>query len=153
MRLSPKWLGGIWRTPIFSQMEEWQHLCSWIIRFAILHGSSQIVNTHELREKIKEYLEIPSYAIKAYIAVNNVEDDDETAEPRFNIIWTTHKLMERISDNLTQDDATYRLVWQGMFIHIDVILCVTEGCVFTLVKHYMLLATCIASNVWLFHLF
>ena len=113
----------------------------------LLHGSSQIVNTHELREKIQEYLEIPSDANKAYIAVNNVEDDDETAEPRFNIIWTTHKLMERISDNLTQDDATYRLVWQGMFNHIDVILCVSEGFVFTPVKHYILLATCMASNV------
>ena len=109
----------------------------------LLHGSSQIVNTHELREKIQEYLEIPSDANKAYIAVNNVEDDDETAEPRFNIIWTTHKLMERISDNLTQDDATYRLVWQGMFF-ILMLFCVFLKVLFS----HLLNIICYLLHVW-----
>ena len=40
-------------------------------------------------------------------------DDDEQKEPRFTIIWTSKELMKRTSSELTQDDATYRLTWQG----------------------------------------
>ena len=34
-------------------------------------------------------------------------------EPHFCIIWTSKKLLARIGEELTQDDATYRLTWQG----------------------------------------
>ena len=34
-------------------------------------------------------------------------------EPHFSIIWTSKKLTAHISDDFIQDDATYRLTWQG----------------------------------------
>ena len=78
-----------------------------------LHGSSQIFDTHQLREKIHEFSEIPDDDLKGYIVCSEVHYEDEDADPRFNIIWTSKKLMNRISDDFIQDDATYRLVWQG----------------------------------------
>ena len=77
------------------------------------HGSSQIFDTHKLREKINEFSEIPDNDLKGYIVCCEVHDEDENVDPRFNIIWTSKKLMNRISDYFIQDDATHRLVWQG----------------------------------------
>ena len=51
--------------------------------------------------------------MEAYIAYHEVLDEEEDEEPRFTVIWTSKKLLARTSNNLTQDDATYRLVWQG----------------------------------------
>ena len=81
-----------------------------------VYGSNQIFNTHQLREKINEYTEVPEEDNKAYIAASNVEDEKEDEEPRFNIIWTSKKLMKRISNDMIQDDATYRLLWQGNLV-------------------------------------
>ena len=78
-----------------------------------VHGCNQIFDTHQLREKINEHSEVPEDDTKAYIAASRIEDEDENEEPRFNIVWTSNKLMKRISDDLVQDDATYRLLWQG----------------------------------------
>ena len=82
------------------------------IRFS-LNKSQQIFTTHDLREKIKEHLDIPEDDTTAYIAAYEVIDDDETAEPRFTVIWTSRRMLARTSNNMTQDDATYRLIWQG----------------------------------------
>ena len=79
----------------------------------LLHGSSQIFNTHQLREKVDEYKDVPDDENKAYIAVSNVIDEDENKEPRFHKLWTSKNLKKRIDKKLTQDDATYRLLWQG----------------------------------------
>ena len=78
-----------------------------------LKKTEQIFTTHDLREKIKEKLEIPEDEMEAYIAYHEVLDEEEDEEPRFTVIWTSKKLLARTSNNLTQDDATYRLVWQG----------------------------------------
>ena len=79
-----------------------------------VHGVNQIFDTHQLREKIAEHSEVPEDDdTKAYIAASQIEDEDENEEPRFNVVWTSNKLMKRISDDLVQDDATYRLLWQG----------------------------------------
>ena len=79
-----------------------------------VHGVNQIFDTHLLREKIAEHSEVPEDDdTKAYIAASQIEDEDENEEPRFNIVWTSNKLMKRISNDLVQDDATYRLLWQG----------------------------------------
>ena len=79
----------------------------------LLYGSKQIFNTHELREKIKEYSDEPEDDNTAFIAFSNVIDEDEAKEPRFSILWTSKKLKKRIDKKLTQDDATYRLLYQG----------------------------------------
>ena len=81
-----------------------------------VYGSNQIFDTHQLREKINEYTEVPEEDNKAYIAASNVEDEKEDEEPRFNIIWTSKKLMKRISNDMIQDVATYRLLWQGNLV-------------------------------------
>jgi hypothetical protein len=78
-----------------------------------LNKTKQIFTTHDLREKIKEKLEVPEDDTDAYIAFHEVLDENEDEEPRFTIIWTSKRLLERTSSQLTQDDATYRLVWQG----------------------------------------
>ena len=73
----------------------------------------QIFDMHQLRQKIEEKLEIPFDNTDSYIAYHHVDDEQEENEPHFSIIWTSKKLLARISDELTQDDATYRLTWQG----------------------------------------
>ena len=60
-----------------------------------------------------KYLDIPEDDNTAYIAAYEVIDDDETKEPRFTVIWTSRRMLARTSNNMTQDDATYRLTWQG----------------------------------------
>ena len=78
-----------------------------------LNKSQQIFTTHDLREKIKEHLDITEDDNTAYIADYEVIDDDETKEPRFTVICTSRRMLARTSNNMTQDDATYRLTWQG----------------------------------------
>ena len=60
--------------------------------------------------KINEKLEVPEDDISSYIAYHEVNDEDDAEEPRFSIIWTSKKLLKRVSADLTQDDATYRCV-------------------------------------------
>ena len=79
----------------------------------IIRKTVQIFDTHQLRQKIEEKLEIPFDNTDSYIAYHHVDDEQEENEPHFSIIWTSKKLLARISDELTQDDATYRLTWQG----------------------------------------
>ena len=74
----------------------------------LLHKSEQVITTGELRTKIKQHVAVPDDECEAYIAYYKIDDDDENLEPRFNIIWTSKKLLSRINDDLTQDDATYR---------------------------------------------
>jgi hypothetical protein len=49
----------------------------------------------------------------SYIAYLHFEIEDDSKDPNFGIIWTSKKLYFRISDDFTQDDATYRLTHQG----------------------------------------
>ena len=74
----------------------------------IIRRTIQIFDTHELRQKISEKLDIPENSTESYIAFHEVLDDDDDKEPRFTIIWTSKKLLKRVSESLTQDDATYR---------------------------------------------
>ena len=82
----------------------------------LINKTKQIFTTHDLREKIKENLEIPVDDTDAYIAFHEVLDENEDEEPRFTIIWTSKTLLGRTSSELTQDDATYRLVWQVSYL-------------------------------------
>ena len=78
-----------------------------------LNMTDHIFTTHELREKIKDNLNIPENDNEPYIAFHEVLDENELEEPRFTVIWTSKKMMKRASNEMTQDDATYRLTWQG----------------------------------------
>ena len=79
------------------------HHCRSIIRRNI-----QIFDTHELREKIAENIQVPVEDTEGYIAHSEVNDDEDDVEPRFVIIWTSTKLKARVNQSMTQDDATYR---------------------------------------------
>jgi hypothetical protein len=80
---------------------------------SILRKTIEIFDTFQLREKIAEKLEVPSEDTESYIAYHHIDDEDDSKDPHFCIIWTSKKLLARISDDFTQDDATYRLTWQG----------------------------------------
>ena len=84
----------------------------------ILNKTKDILTTHDLRQLVLKNLEIPESDIEAYIPFSEIIDDDEKEDPKFTIIITTKKLMERVSsDKLFQVDATYRLVWQVKISH------------------------------------
>ena len=80
---------------------------------SLIRKTLQIFDTHQLREKIEEKLEVPANDTDSYIVYHHVDDEQEKEEPHFSIIWTSKKLTARISDDFIQDDATYRLTWQG----------------------------------------
>ena len=63
--------------------------------------------------QIQENLEVPIDDTDAYIADYTIDDECDEKEPRFAVIWTSKKLKARIGNKMTQDDATYRLTWQG----------------------------------------
>ena len=75
--------------------------------------TDHIFTTHELREKIKDNLNIPENDNEPYISFHEVLDENELEEPRFIVIWTSKKMMKRASNEMTQDVATYCLTWQG----------------------------------------
>ena len=74
----------------------------------LLRKTEQIFTTGDLRSKINQHLAIPDDDCESYIAYHKIDDEDEKADPRFTIIWTSKKLLARIKGELTQDDATYR---------------------------------------------
>ena len=84
----------------------------WTCR-SILRKSIDIFYTHQLREKNR--WEVRSscwrhsklHCLSSYLWWRG----DEGAH--FCIIWTNKKLLARIGEELTQDDATYRLTWPG----------------------------------------
>ena len=49
---------------------------------------------------------------RAYVVHHEVIDDQGDGEVRFLVMWTSQNMKERISEDITQDDATYRLMWQ-----------------------------------------
>jgi len=80
---------------------------------SIIRRSIEIFDTHQLRQKIAEKLDIPSDEKESYIAYHHVDDEDESGDPHFCIIWTSRRLSASIAEDFTQDDATYRLTLQG----------------------------------------
>ena len=43
----------------------------------------------------------------------NINDDVDGVRPRFTVIWSTKNLLSRMNQQFHQDDATYKLVWEG----------------------------------------
>ena len=86
---------------------------------SIIRKTIQIFDTHQLRQKIEEKLGVPTDDTESYIAYNHVDDENEVEDPHFSIIWTSNKLIARISDDMTQDDATYRYVCLYCFSQVS----------------------------------
>ena len=81
--------------------------------------SSKVKNTHELRLKVAEYLDEPASDLKAFVPSYDIDDDDDTKEPRFTIIFTTKKNLRKLNSNrVLQTDATYRLDWFGFPVFV-----------------------------------
>ena len=70
---------------------------------SVLRKTIEIFDTHQMREKVAEKLEVPENDIESYIAYHHIDDEDDSKDPHFCIIWMSKKL----------DDATYRLMYQG----------------------------------------
>ena len=68
---------------------------------------------HLSSDKRFEHVEEPLAEAEGYIIYHHVDDENEAQDPHFCIIWTSKKLGRRISEDFVQDDATYRLTWQG----------------------------------------
>ena len=81
--------------------------------------SSKVLNTHELRQKIAQMLEKPSSEIKAFVPHYVIDDEDETENPRFTVLFSTLKNMAKMKDDrVLQTDATYRLNWHGFPVFV-----------------------------------
>ena len=72
--------------------------------------SIRVENTHELRQKVAEYLEEPKSDLEAWIPFHDIQDSDPSKDPRFTVIFSSKKNLEKLkSSRLLQTDATYRL--------------------------------------------
>ena len=71
------------------------------------------------KPKIAKKLDVPDDDTESYIVYHHIDDEQELKEPHFCIIWTSKKLSARIGGELTQDDATYRLLWQGYPFYVS----------------------------------
>ena len=72
-----------------------------------------MVDTTDLRHACEEKAAIPEDNHEPYIAYYNIKDDVEGIRPRFTIIWSTRHLLVRMNQQFHQDNATYKLVWEG----------------------------------------
>ena len=81
--------------------------------------STKVKNTHELRMKVAKFLGEPASTIEAFIPYHDIDDEDDSKEPRFTIIFTTKKNMSKLrSESVLQTDATYRLDWLGFPVFV-----------------------------------
>ena len=79
----------------------------------------KILNTHELRQSLANLLETPESKMEAFVPFHEIEDSNDDEDPRFTIIFTTTKNMEKMrSDRVLQTDATYRLNWLGFPVFV-----------------------------------
>ena len=57
----------------------------------IAFPSKSVNNNHELSDKVSEYLEQPASDIEAFVAHQEIDDEDKTKRPRFTIIFSSKK--------------------------------------------------------------
>ena len=100
------------------------------------HASEKVTNTQQLREKVAKYLGEPASDVEAFVPYHSIEDEDETKEPRFVVVFATKKNIKKLKSNrVLQTDATYRLDWYGFpvfvigkpYIACSVIVCFCNG--------------------------
>ena len=71
----------------------------------------------ELREAVSKMIKEPVDNTEAFFCHHDITDDEEEDAVRF--VVTTKKMKSRISSELVQDDATYRLTWQGFPVFVS----------------------------------
>ena len=78
-----------------------------------------ILNTHDLRQRVSANLKVPEDDVEGYVVYSNIDDENEDEEPRFTIIFSTNKNLDKLrSERVLQTDATYRLNWHGYPVFI-----------------------------------
>lgn len=81
--------------------------------------AQSILNTHDLRQRVASNLNVPENEVEGHVVHHHIDDEKENEEPRFTIIFSTKKNLQRMSsDRLLQTDATYRLNWNGFPVFI-----------------------------------
>ena len=81
--------------------------------------SINIVNTHQMRQRISNVLEIPASEVEGYVPYWKIDDENDEKEPRFCVIFTSKKNQEKLSSiDLLQTDATFRLNWMGFPVFV-----------------------------------
>ena len=85
----------------------------------VVTASRNILMTGELKDFISQRLQVPESQTEMYVASHEVIDDQGEDNIRFSIIFTTPAMKRRLSTELMQDDATYRLTWQGFPVYIS----------------------------------
>ena len=86
----------------------------WVWEFSILFGYQ-----NQKLPIFWRFLILNTDDTESYIVYHHIDDEQELKEPHFCIIWTSKKLSARIGGKLTQDDATYRLLWQGYPFYVS----------------------------------
>ena len=67
--------------------------------------------THNLRNKLKDFLKNPLLDNESWVPLCQIEDEEE-GEPRITVIFGTNKTLENLKFSETfHCDATYRLTW------------------------------------------
>ena len=63
----------------------------------ILKLSEKIDNTHDLRNKLREYEAVPEDVHEGYVAFSKIDDDVvDSEDTRFLVIFSTQNLIERM---------------------------------------------------------
>ena len=83
------------------------------------YASTSVKNTHELSMKVADYLKEPEKEIEAFVPFSDIDDTDISKEPRFTVVFSTKKNLEKLKVNtVLQTDATYRLNWMRFPVFI-----------------------------------
>ena len=88
---------------------------------ARIFPSDKILNTHDLRTRVTQHLEVPESDIEGYIPYYTIEDEDQNSEPRFTVIFSNKKNLAKFKSGLLQTDATYRLNWMGFPVFVALV--------------------------------
>lgn len=85
----------------------------------LVFPSQNIVNTHDLRQRVSANLDVPESDIEGHVVYHEIDDEVEDEEPRFTIVFSTKKNIDKLrSDRVLQLDATYRLNWLGFPVFV-----------------------------------
>lgn len=85
----------------------------------LVFPSANVRNMHELRDKLAEYLGVPESDTETFVPFHEIEDEDDTKDPRFTIIFSSKKNLAKLTnDRVLQTDATYRLNSHGFPVFV-----------------------------------
>ena len=97
-----------------------------------LNPTINMVNTHQMRQKIQEVLNVPESEVEGFVPFWEIDDENDNKEPRFCVIFATKKSQATLSSiDFLQPDATYRLNWMGfpVFVFGECVLFILCMCI------------------------